>query len=137
MFHGVAPGRIGPDPRFAGALATVVARLDAVRRAERRALAAGKYPDARAGHAEVLASAYATASAQVESLAGGPHEQPVETRLVRAFGRARDGYVLLGAALRARDHRGYIAASRKVTAADRAGNATLRSLARLGYSPRG
>jgi Protein kinase domain len=134
VFNGRKPGRIGPDPGFAAGLTQAIARFDAVRVAERRALAAAKSPDARAGHAEVLASAYATAAAQVESVRAGPHEAPIAVSLVRSLGRARDGYVLLGAALRARDHGGYIAAAKKIRAADAQANASLRALARLGYA---
>ena len=136
VLHGAAPGRIGPDPRFAAALGRAVAHLDAVRVAERRALAAAKSPDARAGHAEVLASALATGSAQIDSLPAGVRERTQQKRLIDAFGRARDGYVLLGAALRARDHGGYLAAAKKVRAAEALANTALRSLARLGYSVR-
>jgi hypothetical protein len=65
-----------------------------------------------------MAPAYATAAAQVESVPAGPHESPLVLRLVRSLGRARDGYVLLGAALRAREHAGYLAAAKKIRAAD-------------------
>jgi predicted Ser/Thr protein kinase len=133
VLHGIQAGRIGPDPVFAAALGTAVTHLDAIRVAERRALRAAKSPDARAGHAEVLASAYATASAQVDSIPAGPHEQSAQKQLERAFGLARDGYVLLGAALRARDHGGYVAAVRKIRTAEAQANAAIRALAKLGY----
>jgi serine/threonine protein kinase len=136
VFNGPKPGRIGPDPRYASALTQTLARFDAVRVAERRALAAARSPDARAGHAEVLASAYATAAAQVGSLPAGPHERPLAVRLVRGLGRARDGYVLLGAALRAREHAGYLAAAKKIRTADAQANAALRGLERVGYAVR-
>jgi predicted Ser/Thr protein kinase len=136
VLQGAEPGTIGPSPVVAAALRNAVAHLDAVRVAERRALAKAKSPAARAGHAEVLASAYATASAQVQSVRAGPHERSVGQHLVRAFGRARDGYVLLGAALRARAHRGYVTAVRKIRAAERGANAALAALARLGYTLR-
>jgi hypothetical protein len=135
-FNGGKPGRIGPDPVLAAGLTQAVARFDAVRVAERRALSAAKSPDARAGHAEVLASAYATAAAQVESARAGPHELAIALRLVRSLGRARDGYVLLGAALRARDHAGYVAAAKKIRIGDAQANASLRAFARLGYAVR-
>src|ERR671936_42637 len=102
VVQGVEPGRIGPDPRFAAALGKAVTHLDAVRVPERRALAGARSPDARAGHAEVLATTYATASAQLQSIPAGPRERLLQARLLRALGRARDGYVLLGASLRAR-----------------------------------
>ena len=133
VLHGVQAGRIGPDPVFAAAVGTAVAHLDAVRVAERRALRAATSPDARAGHAEVLASAYATASAQLDSIPAGPHEQGALKRLERAFGLARDGYVLLGAAFRARDHGGYVGAVKKIRAAEAQANAAIRALAKLGY----
>jgi hypothetical protein len=136
VLRGAEPGVIGPAPAFASRLRTTIAHLDAVRVAERRALATARSSEARAGHAEVLASAYATASAQVESVRAGAHDRPVAQRLVRAFGRARDGYVLLGAALRARDHRGYVAAATGIRRAEREANAALASLSRLGYTVR-
>ena len=133
VLQGARPGTIGPAPAFAARLRTTIAHLDAVRVAERRALAASRSPATRAGHAEVLASAYATASAQIESFAPGAHERPVLQRLVRAFGVARDGYILLGAALRARDHDAYVTAATRIQTAERGANAALRALARLGY----
>ena len=137
VVQGVEPGRIGPDPRFAAALGKAVAHLDAIRVPERRALAAARSPDAHAGHAEVLATAYATASAQLQSIPAGPRERLLQARLLRALGRARDGYVLLGASLRAREHGGYLAAAKKVRRAEAAATAALRALARLGYRLRG
>jgi Protein kinase domain len=136
VLNGEKPGRIGPDPGFAARLTQAIARFDAARVAERRALGAAKAPEARAGHAEVLASAYATAAAQVESLRAGPHEGPITVRLVRSLGRARDGYVLLGAALRARDHDGFVAAATKIRGADAQAAAALRAFHRLGYEIR-
>jgi hypothetical protein len=133
----VTAGRIGADPRFARALGGAVAHLDAVRIAERRALARATSPDARAGHAEVLASALATASAQVGGIAAGVRERTLQRRLIAAFGRARDAYVLVGAALRARDRSGYLAAANQVTTAERQADVALRALTRLGYSVRG
>jgi hypothetical protein len=136
VFNGEKPGRIGPDRGFAARLTQAIARFDAVRVAERRALGAAKAPEARAGHAEVLASAYATAAAQVGSLRPGPHEGPITVRLVRSLGRARNGYVLLGAALRAHDHGGFVAAATRIRAADAQAGAALRALHRLGYELR-
>lgn len=137
VFNGGKPGRIGPDPAFAARLTQAVARFDAVRVAERRALVRAESPGARAGHADVLASAYATAAAQIESVGAGPHEGPLVVRLVRSLGRGRDGYVLLGAALRSGDHNGYVAASKKIRAADAQASAALRALVRLGYAVHG
>jgi hypothetical protein len=85
----------------------------------------------------VLASAYATASAQLESVPAGPRERILQKRLVQTLGRARDGYVLLGAALRSRERAGYLAAAKKIRTAEARANATLRALTRLGYSIRG
>jgi hypothetical protein len=57
----------------------------------------------------------------------------VHVALQRALGRARDGYVSLAAALRAGDHSAYVAAAKVVRNAERAADAALRSLRRLGY----
>ena len=131
--RGVVPGSIGPDERYAGALRTLFRRLDAARAAERRALARAKKPGERAGHAEVLASAFATAAVQLSGVPAGARERAAHVSLQRALGRARDGYVSLAAALRAGDHDAYVAAARVIRAAERAADAALRSLRGLGY----
>jgi serine/threonine protein kinase len=131
--RGVVPGPIGPDERYAGALRTLFRRLDAARTSERQALARAKKAGERAGHAEVLASAFATAAVQLGGVPAGAREKPFHADLQRALGRARDGYVSLAAALRASDHDAYVAAAKLIRSAEQRANAVLRSLRRLGY----
>jgi hypothetical protein len=131
--RGVLPGSLGPDERYAAALRTLFTRLDAARVSERKALRRAKTAGERAGHAEVLASAFATAAVQLGSVPEGARERSLHSRLQRALGRGRDGYVSLAAALRAADHDAYVAAARVVRAAEANANATLRSFRRLGY----
>jgi hypothetical protein len=131
--RGVVPGSVGPDERYAAALRTLFRRLDAARASERRALMRAKKAGERAGHAEVLASAFATAAVQLGGVPAGAREQPIHADLQRAFGRARDGYVSLAAALRARDHDAYLAAAKVIRTAEARANAAIRSLRRLGY----
>jgi hypothetical protein len=131
--RGAVPGTVGPDERYAAALRTLFRRLDAARASERKALARAKKPGERAGHAEVLASAFATAAVQLGGVPAGAREKAVHVALQRALGRARDGYVSLAAALRAGDHSAYVAAAKVVRNAERAADAALRSLRRLGY----
>jgi hypothetical protein len=133
----VLPGSVGPDERFAGALRTLFRRLDAARKSERKALAKAPKAGVRAGHAEVLASAFATAAVQLGSVPAGAREKPMHVALQRALGRGRDGYVSLAAALRAGDHDAYLAAGKVIRAAETEANATLRSLRRLGYRIQG
>jgi predicted Ser/Thr protein kinase len=137
LLRGVVPGSIGPDARYAATLRTLFSRLDAARGSERRALAKAKKAGERAGHAEVLASAFATVAVQLGGVPAGAREKPAQLALQRALGRARDGYVSLAAALRAGDHDAYVAAARVVRAAERDANAALRSLGSLGYRIRG
>jgi hypothetical protein len=131
--RGVLPGSVGPDERYAGALRTLFRRLDAARDSGRKALAAADKPGVRAGHAEVLASAFATAAVQLGSVPAGGREKPIQVALQRAFGRARDGYVSLAAALRAGDHKAYQAAAKVIRDAENDADRALRSLQRLGY----
>jgi hypothetical protein len=131
--RGAVPGSIGPDERYAAALRTLFRRLDAARASERKALARAKKPGERAGHAEVLASAFATAAVQLGGVPAGAREKAAHVALQRALGRARDGYVSLAAALRAGDHDAYVAAAKVIRNAERAADAALRSLRRLGY----
>jgi hypothetical protein len=133
VLRGVVPGSVGPDERYARALRTLFRRLGAARASERRALSAANTAGERAGHAEVLASAFATAAVQLGSLPAGAREQPFHADLQGALGRARDGYVSLAAALRAGDRAAYLAAAKVVRAAEARANATIRSLRRLGY----
>jgi hypothetical protein len=133
ILRGVVPGSIGPDERYAGALRTLFRRLDAARTSERQALARAKKAGERAGHAEVLASAFATAAVQLGGVPTGAREKPFHADLQRALGRARDGYVSLAAALRASDHDAYVAAAKLIRSAEQRANAVLRSLRRLGY----
>jgi hypothetical protein len=135
--HGVAPGSVGPDERFAAALRTLFRRLDAARASERRALVRAKKAGERAGHAEVLASAFATAAVQLGGVPAGAREKPIHADLQRALGRARDGYVSLAAALRAGDHNAYLAAAQVIRGAETGANAAIRSLRRLGYRLQG
>ena len=88
-------------------------------------------------HAEVLASAYATATGQPSALLTGPRERAAQNALVTGLARARDGYVALTTALQNGDHAGYLAAAAKVARGERAADAALRSLASLGYRLRG
>jgi hypothetical protein len=129
----VLPGSVGPDERYAGALRTLFGRLDAARKSQRKALAHARKAGVRAGHAEVLASAFATAAVQLGSVPAGAREKPMHVALQRALGRARDGYVSLAAALRAGDHDAYLAAAKVIRAAETGADKTLRSLRRLGH----
>jgi hypothetical protein len=131
--RGVVPGSVGSDERYAAALRTLFRRLDAARASERRALVKAKKAGERAGHAEVLASAFATAAVQLSGVPTGAREKPIHADLQRALGRARDGYVSLAAALRAGDHDAYLAAAKVVRGAEAGANAAIRSLRRLGY----
>jgi hypothetical protein len=133
VLRGAVPGSVGPDERYAGALRTLFRRLGAARVSERRALLRAKSAGERAGHAEVLASAFATAAVQVGGVPAGAREKPVHAALQRALGRARDGYVSLAAALRAGDHDAYVAAARVARGAEARINATIRALRKLGY----
>jgi hypothetical protein len=137
ILRGVVPGTFSPDERYAAALRTLFRRLGAARASERRALVRVKKPGERAGHAEVLASAFATAAVQLGGVPAGAREKPFHADLQRALGRARDGYVSLAAALRAGDHDAYLAASKVIRAAETRANATIRSLRRLGYRLQG
>jgi hypothetical protein len=133
LLRGVIPGTVGPDPRYAAAVRTLFRRVDAARSAERKALAGAKKPGERAGHAEVLASAFATAAVQLGGIPAGVRERRAQAALQRALGRARDGYVSLASALRARDHDAYVAAAKRVRRSERQADAALRSLRALGY----
>jgi predicted Ser/Thr protein kinase len=133
LLRGVTPGTVGPDPRYAAALRTLFRRVDAARSAERKALASAAKPGERAGHAEVLASAFATAAVQLGGIPAGARERPIQVKLQRALGRARDGYVSLASSLRGRDHDGYVAAARRVRKAERQADGALRSLRAFGY----
>jgi predicted Ser/Thr protein kinase len=133
LLRGVTPATVGPDPRYAAPLRTLFRRVDAARSAERRALSRADKPGERAGHAEVLASAFATAAVQLGGIPSGVRERPAKAALQRALARARDGYVSLAAALRARDHDAYLAASKRIRKAERQADAALRSLRALGY----
>ncbi len=131
--RGVAPSSVGPDARYAAALRLLFRRLDAARASERRTLARAKKPGERAGHAEVLASAFATAAVQLGGMPARAREKTFHVKLQRALGRARDGYVSLAAALRAADHDAYLAAANVIRAAERDADAALRSLRLLDY----
>ena len=137
VLRSVPRGSIGPDTAYATALRTLFRRLDAARASEHRALAAAKRPGERAGHAEVLASAFATAAVQLGGLPAPAREKTVQSSLQRALGRARDGYVSLASALRAGDHDAYVAAAAVIRRAEGDADRALRSLARLGYRTRG
>jgi hypothetical protein len=132
----VSPSAVGADPVFGAAVRSLVRRLDGVRRAERRALVRPGTAFERAGHADVVASAYASAASQLQSLAAPVRERVVQRRLLRALGIARDGYVSLSAAFRAGERAAYLAASKRIASAERDANAALRALATLGYAVR-
>jgi protein kinase-like protein len=133
VLRGVVPGSVGPNAAYASAMRTLFRRLNVARDSGRRALAKAKKPGERAGHAEVLASALATAAVQLGGIPAGARERSFHTTLQRALGRARDGYVSLASALRAGDHGAYIAAARMIRTAEREVDRTLRALRRLGY----
>jgi predicted Ser/Thr protein kinase len=133
LLRGVTPGTVGPDPRYAAAVRTLFRRVDAARSAERNALARAKKPGERAGHAEVLASAFATAAVQLGGIPAGARERLIQAAMQRAFAGARDGYVSLASALRGRDHDAYLAAAKRIRKAERQADAALRSFRSLGY----
>jgi hypothetical protein len=131
---------VAPPPE---ALRTLFRRLDAARASERRALARAKKAGECAGHAEVLASAFATAAVQLGGVPAGAREKQFHADLQQAFGRARDGYVSLAAAT-SRSRRRYARAitmptwqRRRSSVRPRRANATIRSLRRLGYRLQG
>ena len=132
--RGVETAVVGADPAFAATLRLLVRRLDGTRIAERRALGHGRTPFERAGHADVLASAYASAAAQLQSTAAPVRERSTQRRVLRALGGARDGYVSLSAALRVGDRNAYVRAAKEIRAAEAAANGALRALAALGYA---
>jgi hypothetical protein len=134
--RGVTPGTVGADPRYATSMRTLFRRVDAARSAERKALARAKKPGERAGHAEVLASAFATAAVQLGAIPAGARERRAQIALQRALARARDGYVSLASALRGRDHDAYVAAAKRVRNAERQADRALRSFRALAYRVR-
>jgi Protein kinase domain len=136
FLRGVTPGTVGPDPRYAVSVRTLFRRVGAARAAERKALANAKKPGERAGHAEVLASAFATAAVQLGGIPAGARERRAQTALQRALAHARDGYVSLASALRGGDHAAYVAAARRVRRAEHRADAAFGSLRLLGYRVR-
>ncbi len=136
VLRGVQATTVGPDPAYAATLRMLVKRLDGIRIAERRALTRPGSAFERAGHADVIASAYASAASQLQSVQARVREQPLQGRLLRALGHARDGYVSLSAALRVGDRDGYRKAAARIDAVEKAANRALRALADLGYSLR-
>jgi hypothetical protein len=136
FLRGVTPGTVGADPRYATSMRTLFRRVDAARSAERKALARAKKPGERAGHAEVLASAFATAAVQLGAIPAGARERRAQIALQRALARARDGYVSLASALRGRDHDAYVAAAKRVRNAERQADRALRSFRALAYRVR-
>jgi serine/threonine-protein kinase len=133
LLQGIVPGGVGPDPRYARFLRALVSKVDAVRLAERHALGSGRTPGERAGHADLIASTLATATSQLEAVQPGIREREIQSRLDRALGHARDGYVTLAASLRAGDRPGFIRGRRAIVRAEAATDAALRSFAALGY----
>ena len=133
LLQGIVPAGVGPDPRYGRFLRSLVARVDAVRLAERRALGSGRTAGERAGHADLIASTLATATSQLEAVQPGIREREIQARLDRALGHARDGYVTLAASLRAGDREGFIRGRRAIVRSEAAADAALRSFAALGY----
>ena len=131
--RGARAGALGANPAYAALLRQLVSRLRTTRRSERAALARAGNAGERAVHAQVLASAYATATGQLSALFTGPRERAAQNALVTGLARARDGYVALTTALQNGDHAGYVAAAAKVARGERAADAALRTLTRLGY----
>jgi serine/threonine-protein kinase len=133
LLQGIVPAGVGPDPRYARFLRALVAKVDAVRLAERKALGSGRTPGERAGHADLIAATLATATSQLEAVQPGIREREIQARLDRALGHARDGYVTLAASLRAGDREGFIRGRRAIVRSEAATDAALRSFAALGY----
>jgi hypothetical protein len=87
----------------------------------------------RAGHADVIANAYANAAAQLQALKPPERARGAQAALTAGLARARNGYVALSAALRSADRKGYLAAAKSIASGEQAANDAMRSLAPLGY----
>jgi hypothetical protein len=115
---------LGPNPRHTVALRRTLARLNARRTRERRALRAARTQVAQAGAAERLAAAYGAAAKALAKTRPGLVERPAHRALVAALARARaaHGTLALGARTGSRPvyRRGALAVRRAEAAADRA-----------------
>lgn len=121
-----------PDPVFAATLSAIRARLDVVRVAQRRKLAADG-AKGQAAAARSVRAAFAAAARRLGALAVASPERTVTRRMLACLRRARDGYGAMATAAHDGSSRAFAKAADDIAHAEDALRMAMASLRKLGY----
>jgi Protein kinase domain len=127
---------LGANQRYAAAMNTALAALEAQRVSGLRGLREARTPLAQARAAEGLAEAFRGTAAGLAGASPGPLEQGIHRSVATALSRAADGYVALAEAAREGRRNAYDLAAAKVARAEEALDVAVLALERLGYRVR-
>jgi hypothetical protein len=127
---------LGANQRYAAALNTALAALEAQRVSGLRDLGEARAPAGQARAAEHLEHAFRGTAAGLAGASPGPLEQGIHRSIATALSRAADGYGALAEAARQGRRNAYDRAAAKVARAEEALDVAVLALERLGYRVR-
>jgi Protein kinase domain len=127
---------LGPNQRYAAAMNTALAALEAQRVSGLRELREARAPAGQGRAAEHLAHAFRGTAAGLAGASPGPLEQGIHRSVATALSRAADGYGALAEAAREGRRTAYDRAAAKVARAEEALDVAVLALERLGYRVR-
>jgi Protein kinase domain len=127
---------LGANERYAAAMNTALAALEAQRVSGLRELREARTPIGQARAADGLAEAFRGTAAGLAGASPGPLEQGIHRSVATALSRAADGYGSLAEAARAGRRNAYDRAAAKVARAEEALDVAVLALERLGYRVR-
>jgi Protein kinase domain len=127
---------LGANQRYAAAMNTALAALEAQRVSGLRELREARTPIGQARAAEGLAEAFRGTAAGLAGASPGPLEQGIHRSVATALSRAADGYGALAEAAREGRRNAYDRAAAKVARAEEALDVAVLALERLGYRVR-
>jgi hypothetical protein len=127
--------QLAPEPGYAGGISASISPLDRLRVSLKREM----HPEVTAERAqqlaERLADGFAQAAASLSKLEASAAVEPMQAALSSAIQRARDGYTALATAAGEGDASAYVAAQKRISAAESDVDLALENFVLLGYSP--
>jgi len=135
--NGTTAFGLAPSPRYAAALASVLAKLNGAASAGAASLRAATSASAQAAAASRLATAYSSASGAIGRLEASPAVQGLGASLAGSLAALAHGYSALAAAARAGEEGAYGAATRAIAAGRGRASSALAALRQAGYEVSG
>jgi hypothetical protein len=127
--------QLAPEPGYAADITAAISALDRLRVSLKGELHLQVSADRAQQLATQLAEGYEQAASSLSKLEASAAIVPLQTALASAIQRARDGYAKLATAAGERDAARYIAAQKRISAAESEVDRALENFVLLGYSP--